>query len=197
MLEYFDSLFADHTWEHYDQFIDSDSSYDYVDANWDEEAIQEDLIERKRTVNRALARAMQKNGVLHRELGLPKQRVKIQRSVLLQILQIRQPKLSSLARLRRVSPEAKSGNEHYALARNERDVQLPSLFRREGALIVREPHRFLRKETSQVKVTPTTPSTNASPVPIGTQDVVHPETIATARLLSKWNPRLLRTLFPR
>jgi len=74
MLEHFDRLFADHTWEHYDQFIDSESSYHYFDANWDVDAIQEDLFERRRTVKRALARAMQKNGVLRRELGLPKRR---------------------------------------------------------------------------------------------------------------------------
>ena len=74
MLEHFDRLFADHAWEHYDQFIDSESSHHYFDANWDVDAIQEDLFERRRTVKRALARAVQKNGVLRRELGLPKRR---------------------------------------------------------------------------------------------------------------------------
>ena len=72
MLEHFDRLFADHTWEHYDQFIDSESSHHSFDANWDVDAIQEDLFERRCTVKRAIARAMLKNAVLRRELGLSK-----------------------------------------------------------------------------------------------------------------------------
>jgi len=74
MLEHFDRLFVDHMREQYDQFIDSESSHHYFDGNWDVEAIKEDVFERRRTVKRALACALQKNEVLRRELGLSKRR---------------------------------------------------------------------------------------------------------------------------
>ena len=76
--KHFDALFESHEWIHADDFvpIDSDQGPDssryYFDASWDIDAISEDLHERRKTVRRILAKAVQKNSILRKKLGMPK-----------------------------------------------------------------------------------------------------------------------------
>ena len=58
-------------WIYSDEF-DDDQSRHFFDASWDLLGIEEDLHERKKTVKRTLARAIQKNSVLRKKLGLPR-----------------------------------------------------------------------------------------------------------------------------
>jgi hypothetical protein len=58
-------------WIFSDEF-DNDQSRHFFDASWDLLGIEEDLHERKKTVKHTLARAIQKNSVLRKKLGLSK-----------------------------------------------------------------------------------------------------------------------------
>jgi hypothetical protein len=60
-------------WIFEDDF-DEDPARHFFDASWDMLGIAEDLHERKKTVKRTLARAIQKNSVLRKKLGMSKGR---------------------------------------------------------------------------------------------------------------------------
>jgi hypothetical protein len=66
--------FDDNEWIHNDELIDpnSDESHRYFDFSWDISRIYENLHTRKRQLARQLSRAVQKNALLRKQLGLPK-----------------------------------------------------------------------------------------------------------------------------
>jgi hypothetical protein len=70
----FDNLFDDNEWIHNDDYIDpaSEQTHRYFDFSWDISRIYEDLHARKRQLKKQLARAIQKNALLRKQLGIPK-----------------------------------------------------------------------------------------------------------------------------
>jgi hypothetical protein len=70
----FDNLFDDTEWIHNDDFIDptSNQSHCYFDFSWDISRIYEDLHAQKWQLTKQLARAIQNNSLLQKQLGIPK-----------------------------------------------------------------------------------------------------------------------------
>jgi hypothetical protein len=69
----FDNLFDNNEWIHNDDFIDpaSNKSHRYFDFSWDISRIYEDLHTRKRELSKQLARTIQKNSLLQKQLSIP------------------------------------------------------------------------------------------------------------------------------
>ena len=71
-----DQLFQDHEWIHCDDFTDPEDPHPhrYFDVGWDISRIYEDLRQRKKQSTKQLARLIQNNSRLRKELGIPKYR---------------------------------------------------------------------------------------------------------------------------
>jgi hypothetical protein len=69
-----DQLFQDHEWIHTDDFTDPEAPepHRYFDDSWDISRIYEDLRKRQQQSTKQLARLIQKNSCLRKELGIPK-----------------------------------------------------------------------------------------------------------------------------